>query len=303
MINCENLMKIYKIDDDHEVIALQGLDLQVEKGEMMGIVGASGSGKSTLLNMLGGLDRPSAGRLIVDGKDLLRINDKELVQYKLESVGFVWQNNARNLIPYLTALENVEMPMLIKGGKSRRAWAKELLELVGMGDHFNSKLGTLSGGEQQRVAIAISLVNNPSLLLADEPTGSVDVETADIILDVFRKLNSELGITIVIVTHDTELIGKMDRVVSIRDGRTSSEILRRSHYLKELESLEKEIEGEDRAQEEEEDSHIEVAVLDNSRRLQIPEGYLEEIGVTDQKVGLELEGNRIVIFNPNNPKE
>src|SRR5690625_1710326 len=190
MIECQNLMKIYKIDDEREVIALQGLDLTVEKGEMMGIIGSSGSGKSTLLNMLGGLDRPSAGKLVVGGKDLLRLTDKDLVKYKSDTVGFVWQNNARNLIPYLTAVENVELPMLFKG-KSKRKRAKELLELVGMGHRLNSKLDKLSGGEQQRVAIAISLANNPRLLLADEPTGSVDAKTADMILDLFQKLNSE----------------------------------------------------------------------------------------------------------------
>lgn len=283
-------MKIYKIDDDHEVIALQGLDLQVERGEMMGIVGSSGSGKSTLLNMLGGLDRPTAGKLIVDDRDLLRLTDQQLVKYKLETVGFVWQNNARNLIPYLSAIDNVEMPMLVKGGKDR-SWAKELLELVGMGNHLNSKLGTLSGGEQQRVAIAIALANNPNLLLADEPTGSVDSQTADIILDVLRKLNRELGITIVIVTHDTELTGKMDRIVAIRDGKTSSEILRRSHYLKELANLEAD---------QEEDTHVELAVLDNARRIQVPEDYLEAIGISDSnKVRMEVEDNKIIILNPN----
>ena len=288
MIECQNLMKIYKIDDEREVIALQGLDLTVEKGEMMGIIGSSGSGKSTLLNMLGGLDRPSAGKLIVDGQDLLRLSDKQLVKYKLETVGFVWQNNARNLIPYLTALENVEMPMLIKG-KHKRERAKELLEMVEMGDKFNSKLGTLSGGEQQRVAIAISLANDPSLLLADEPTGSVDSQTADLILDILRNLNRELGITIVIVTHDTELTEKMDRVVAIRDGKTSSEFLRRSQYLQELADLE----------EQQEDVHVELAVLDSARRIQVPEDYLEAIGVTDSnKVRMEVEEDRIIIVNP-----
>ncbi|HLU23758.1 MAG TPA: ABC transporter ATP-binding protein, partial [Bacillaceae bacterium] len=280
MIDCQNLMKIYKIDDDNEVIALQGLDLQVEKGEMMGIIGNSGSGKSTLLNMLGGLDRPTAGKLIVDGKDLLRLSDKDLVKYKLETVGFVWQNNARNLIPYLTAVENVELPMLIKG-KHKRERAKELLEMVGMGHRINNKLHSLSGGEQQRVAIAISLANNPSLILADEPTGSVDTKTADIILDVLRNLNRELGVTIVIVTHDTQLTRKMDRVVAIRDGKTSSEILRRSAYLDmELE----EEQGED------DDTHVELSVLDSARRIQVPEDYLEAIGVKgSNKVRMEIE--------------
>lgn len=292
MINCQNLMKIYKVDEDHEVIALQGLDLQVEKGEMMGIIGSSGSGKSTLLNMLGGLDRPTAGKLVVDGKDLLRLSDKGLMKYKLETVGFVWQNNARNLIPYLSAIENVEMPMLIKG-RHKKNRAKELLEMVGLGHRINSKLGALSGGEQQRVAIAISLANDPSLLLADEPTGSVDVKTADIILDVFRNLNQKLGVTIVIVTHDTLLTRKMDRVVAIRDGKTSSEILRRSHYLNEEQQQEDE-------SEEEEDTHVELAVLDSARRIQVPEDYLEAIGISDtNKVRMELDDEKIIIFNPN----
>lgn len=290
MINCQNLMKIYRIDDDHEVIALQGLDLQVEKGEMMGIIGSSGSGKSTLLNMLGGLDRPTAGKLIVDGKDLLRLSDKELVKYKLETVGFVWQNNARNLIPYLTAIENVEMPMLLKG-QHKRERAKELLEMVGMGHRLKSKLGSLSGGEQQRVAIAISLANNPSLILADEPTGSVDSNTADIILDVFRHLNRELGVTIVIVTHDTQLTKKMDRIVAIRDGKTSSEILRRSHFINEINQ---------ENEHDEEDTHVELTVLDSARRIQVPEEYLEAIGITDtNKVRLEMEDDKIIIVNPN----
>ncbi len=234
MIHCQNLVKVYKIDPEHEVLALQGLDLKVEKGEVMGIIGNSGSGKSTLLNMLGGLDRPTAGKLMIDGKDLLRLSDKELVKYKLETVGFVWQNNARNLLPYLTAIENVELPMLLKG-RYKRERAKELLELVGVGHRLHSKLNMLSGGEQQRVAIAIALANEPSLLLADEPTGSVDTKTADIILDVFRELNQILNVTIVIVTHDTQLTKKMDRVVAIRDGKTSTEILRRSFYAAEEE--------------------------------------------------------------------
>ncbi|HLU21562.1 MAG TPA: ATP-binding cassette domain-containing protein, partial [Bacillaceae bacterium] len=210
------------------------------------------------------------------------------------TVGFVWQNNARNLIPYLTAVENVELPMLIKG-KHKRERAKELLEMVGMGHRINNKLHSLSGGEQQRVAIAISLANNPSLILADEPTGSVDTKTADIILDVLRNLNRELGVTIVIVTHDTQLTRKMDRVVAIRDGKTSSEILRRSAYLDmELE----EEQGED------DDTHVELSVLDSARRIQVPEDYLEAIGVKgSNKVRMEIEDGKIIIVNPNEAKK
>ncbi|SHM97708.1 ABC transporter ATP-binding protein [Gracilibacillus kekensis] len=291
MITCENLVKIYKIDDEMEVMALQGLDLKVEKGEVMGIIGNSGSGKSTLLNMLGGLDRPTAGKLIVDGKDLLRLSDKDLVKYKLDTVGFIWQNNARNLIPYLTAVENVELPMLLKG-RYKRERAMELLNMVDLGHRMNSKLDKLSGGEQQRVAIAISLANNPSLLLADEPTGSVDTKTADIILDLFRKLNRELGITIVIVTHDTQLTQKMDRVVSIRDGQTSSEFLRRNFFSSENDL--------DTQEDKEEDTHVELAVIDRTGRIQLPREYLDGIGLTPEQNKLEvmLEDGKIIILNP-----
>lgn len=291
MIHCDNLVKIYKIAD-LEVVALQGLDLHVEAGELMAIIGNSGSGKSTLLNMLGGLDRPSAGRLIVDGKDLLSIREKDLVKYKRESVGFVWQNNARNLIPYLTAQENVELPILLQG-KRKRERALELLEAVGLSHRRNNKLNQLSGGEQQRVAIAIALANHPKLLLADEPTGSVDTRMANQILDLFRKLSRELGLTIVIVTHDPMLAKKVDRVVAIRDGRTSSEILRRKSYEQEMLDLEEGIE------EQEEESHVEYAVLDQAGRLQIPASYLESIGMKEaNKVKVTVEDGKIVLIPP-----
>jgi ABC-type lipoprotein export system ATPase subunit len=291
MIHCEGLVKIYKAAD-LEVFALQGLDLRVESGELMAIIGNSGSGKSTLLNMLGGLDRPSAGGLEIDGKNMLKMSERDLVRYKRESVGFVWQNNARNLIPYLTALENVELPILLKG-KRRRLRALELLESVGLTHRKNNKLHQLSGGEQQRVAIAIALANHPKLLLADEPTGSVDSRMADQILDLFRELNRTIGITIVIVTHDPLLAKKVDRVVAIRDGKISSEMLRRKSYAEELAELERGI------IQPEEDSHVEYAVLDKAGRLQVPASYLESIGVKDSnKVKLELVEGKIVLTSP-----
>jgi len=166
MIECENLVKIYKTREV-EVLALQGLELRVDQGELMAIIGNSGSGKSTFLNMIGGLDRPSAGRLIVDGKDLFKLSDQQLVDYKRKTVGFVWQNNARNLVPYLTAWQNVQMPMLFDKGEKKKQRALELLEMVGLGHKKNSRLTQLSGGEQQRIAVAIALANNPKLLLAD----------------------------------------------------------------------------------------------------------------------------------------
>jgi len=294
MILCEGLVKIYKAAD-LEVFALQGLDLQIESGELMAIIGNSGSGKSTLMNMLGGLDRPTAGKLEIDGKNMLKMSERDLVRYKRESVGFVWQNNARNLIPYLTALENVELPILLKG-KRKRLRALELLEAVGLTHRKNNKLHQLSGGEQQRVAIAIALANHPKLLLADEPTGSVDSKMADQILDLFRELNRTIGITVVIVTHDPLLAKKVDRVVAIRDGKISSEMLRRKSYAEELAELELGI------AQSAEDSHVEYAILDKAGRLQVPAAYLDSIGVKDSnKVKLELADGKIMLTSPEAP--
>lgn len=296
IIECENLVKIYKTKDI-EVLALQGLELTVERGELMAIIGNSGSGKSTFLNMIGGLDRPSAGRLIVDGKDLFKLSEKELVDYKRNTVGFVWQNNARNLLPYLTAWQNVQMPMLFgkmqtagEGkmvlSQNRKTRALQLLELVGMSHRKNSKLNMLSGGEQQRIAIALALANNPRLLLADEPTGSVDLSTASYILDVFRELNRELGTTIVIVTHDRMLARKVERVVAIRDGKTASEFVVKRN-LADVASLA-----------DDESTQDEFAVLDRAGRLQIPRDMLDRIGVSGNKVRLEYQDGRVVLSAP-----
>lgn len=298
LIECENLVKIYKTNEI-EVVALQGLDLLVESGELMAIIGNSGSGKSTLLNMLGGLDRPSAGRLIVDGHDLLKFTDAHLVKYKRESVGFVWQNNARNLIPYLTALENIELPMILAKGYRKKERAKELLNKVGLSHRKNNKLSQLSGGEQQRVAIAIAMANNPSLLLADEPTGAVDTKTASMILDIFREINRDMGITIVIVTHDRQLSKKVDRVVAIRDGRTSSEFIRKKSYREELEEMEISAGTENK----DDETHVELAVIDKAGRLQIPHEYLEALGLKGKdKLKVELDNDRIVLLAPDTEK-
>lgn len=287
-------MKIYKTDEI-EVVALQGLDLDVERGELMAIVGNSGSGKSTLLNMLGGLDKPSAGNLFVDGKNLLKFTDKDYMEYKRNTVGFVWQNNARNLVPYLTAVQNVELPMLLKSQRHRRERALELLEKVGLSHRKNSRLDQMSGGEQQRVAIAIALANNPRLLLADEPTGSVDTKTSNVILDIFKELNRTEKITVVIVTHDVKLAHHIDRVVAIRDGRTSSEIVRKRSYVEELNELGDIVRVED----EDGDIHEELVVLDRSGRLQLPKDYMETLeirGGDKVKVELDEEDKRIYLF-------
>jgi len=270
MILCDNLVKIYKTKET-EVVALQGLDLTVRKGELTAIIGKSGSGKSTLLNIIAGLDRPSAGSIHVDGKNLLKFNDRQLMMYNRETIGFVWQNKARNLLPYLSAELNVQVPMMITGLKNRRDRARELLDMVGLKNKYKSRLGELSGGEQQRVAIAIALANNPKLILADEPTGSVDTKNTYKIMELFEKLNRELGVTIVIVTHDLKISSMVDRVISISDGMIGSEMLKKEDYRKRLSEL------DDNAQPAE--SHDEYAVIDNKGRIKIPEEYIEDMNL------------------------
>lgn len=286
IVICENLVKIYKTKD-LEVVALQGLDLSIAKGELMAIIGNSGSGKSTFLNMIGGLDRPSAGKLTVDGKNLFKLTQKELVRYKRDTVGFVWQNNARNLVPYLNAVDNICLPMTFQSEKKRRDRALELLEMVGMSHKKDSILSQLSGGEQQRIAIAIALANNPKLLLADEPTGAVDGKTANYIMDVLRELNKSLGLTIMIVTHDRMLSKKVNRVVAIRDGKTSSEMIMKQSYADKLDSVTLF-----------DEVHDEYAVLDKAGRLQIPREMLEQMGVQGNKVRVEIQDGKVVISVP-----
>ena len=287
IIKCDNLVKIYKTKDS-EVMALQGLDMNVEKGELMAIVGKSGSGKSTFLNMVGGLDKPSAGRLFVDGKNLFKMSNQDLIEYKKQTVGFVWQNNARNLFPYLNAFQNIQIPMMFTSNRKRKEEAGKLLEMVGLSHRKHSRLGELSGGEQQRVAIAIALANNPKVLLADEPTGSVDLQTSNYILDVFRELNKTLKTTIVIVTHDMGLARKVHRVVSIQDGKISSEMHAKKSYQSDMEN----VSGF-------EEEHDEFAILDRAGRLQLPNEMLEKMGVEDNKVRLEYINDTIVIKSAN----
>lgn len=289
IIECDSLVKIYKTPDV-EVLALQGLDLTVDYGEMTAIIGNSGSGKSTFLNMLGGLDRPSAGRLLVDGKDLFKLGERELVEYKLRTVGFVWQNNARNLLPYLTATQNVMMPMLFGGEHRRRQRALELLDMVNMSHRKNSRLSALSGGEQQRIAIAIALANHPRLLLADEPTGAVDQKTSSAILDMLRAINRESGLTIVIVTHDQLLAKKVSRVIAIRDGKIASERIMKESYLDRLSDIS--------ALTEVEEVQDEYAVFDKAGRLQLPADMLKKLGVAGNRVRMELKDGEIIIRKP-----
>ncbi len=291
LIVCDSLVKIYKIGDI-EVLALQGLELSVKPGEMVGIVGASGSGKTTCLNVLGGLVRPSAGMVQVNGKNLLKLSDRELDRYRREEVGFVWQQGARNLIPYLSAVENVRFPMTLSGflGAKAKERAESLLDLVGLGHRMDHYLQTLSGGEQQRVAIAVALANNPTILLADEPTGELDSATAQQIYDVLRDLNKNLGMTTLIVSHDPHVARQVDRVVSIRDGKTSSETVR---VQRRSDKSDPDSEQDDPLSSDEQQFE-ELTVLDSAGRLQLPKSYREALNIND-RVQLELSDDRVII--------
>jgi ABC-type lipoprotein export system ATPase subunit len=281
LIVCDNLVKIYKVAD-LEVVALQGLDLLVEAGEFIALVGASGSGKSTLLNILAGLDVPSAGRAVVAGHVLGEMDTGERTEYRRSVIGFIWQQTARNLLPYLSAAENVEMPMLLQGhaAEERRHRATELLGLVGLADRAGHRPDRLSGGEQQRVAIAVALANNPAVLLADEPTGELDSDTAQQVFALLSSLNRELGVTIVVVTHDPLVSERVQRTIAIRDGRTSSETLRRA------------------AVSDAGEHHViaeEYAVLDRVGRLQLPRAHVEALGL-HRRVRVVLEDDHISIW-------
>ena len=288
MVLAENLVKIYKTSE-LEVLALQGLDLRVERGELTAIIGNSGSGKSTFLNMLGGLDEPSAGKLFVDGKNLFKLTQKEKVIYKRDTVGFVWQNNGRNLLPFMNAMENIMMPMHLTSEKNKKERALELLDLVGMSHRKFSRMNQLSGGEQQRIAIAIALANKPKLLLADEPTGSVDRKTADYIFDLFKRLNKEYNQTIIIVTHDVELSKKVARVVAIRDGKISSERILKEHYSNI---------GNGEINWMEEETQDEYTIVDRAGRIQIPRNMLDSLELKDNKIKVTIDDSIIKLENP-----
>lgn len=277
-IECENLVKIYKVAD-LEVVALQGLDLMVSSGEMIALVGPSGSGKSTLMNILGGLDTPSAGRVRVGKRSLVDMDRRDQVGYRRAVVGFVWQQTARNLLPYLTALENVELPMAFSGikGRERRQRAQEILTRVGLQNQMHDRPDRLSGGEQQRVAIAAGMANQPSLLLADEPTGEVDSQAASQIFDTLRAFNRAYGMTIIIVTHDYGVVSRVDRVIGMRDGRASTEVSR--HHDAGGVALTEE----------------EFALLDRTGRLQLPQAYIEALDLRD-RVRLHLYEDHVGIY-------
>ena len=273
LVVCDNLVRIFQ-SGSVEVQALQGLDLLVDEGEMVAVVGASGSGKSTLLAVLSGMDAPTAGRVRVGEWDLMAMGARDRVAYRRQMVGFVWQQASRNLLPYLSARQNVAQPMTGEPRRRRAARADELLDLVGVGHVAGRLPRQMSGGEQQRVAIATALANEPKLVLADEPTGELDTATAQDVFDALRTANRESGTTVVVVTHDSAVAAQVERTVAIRDGRTSSEVLRRDA-------------GGDV-------THEEYAVMDRAGRVQVPREYREALALT-RRVRLALEGDHVSV--------
>ena len=288
LIVCDNLVRIYQVENI-EVQALQGLDLLVAKGEMIAIVGQSGSGKSTLLNVLSGLDVPTAGAARVADWDLLRMSHADRLTYRRSVVGFVWQQTARNLLPYLNARENVMLPMAFTGmsGRRRAGRAHDLLDTMGMADKATRRPSQLSGGEQQRVAIAVALANSPEVIFADEPTGELDSATGDDVFEALRAANRDLGATVVVVTHDHAVSSQVQRTVAIRDGRTATEVVRRTH-----------IDAEGQTQ----TTHDEYAVLDRAGRMQLPKDYRTALGLKD-RVRLELEEDHIGVWADGTPRK
>ncbi len=218
MIDARGIIKRFNIGKENELEILHGVDLKVRKGEFVSVVGQSGSGKSTLMNIIGILDKPTKGSYILDGIDIAKAKDNQLCAIRNQKIGFVFQTY--NLIPRTSALKNVELPMLYAGVKARerKEKAMELLELVGMGERTDHKPDELSGGQKQRVAIARALVNDPAIILADEPTGALDSATGRAVMDLFHKLNEEKGITIVFITHSNELAEETGRILTLRDG-------------------------------------------------------------------------------------
>ncbi|KQV70041.1 ABC transporter [Nocardioides sp. Root122] len=277
LVVCDNLVRIYQ-SESVEVQALQGLDLLVHEGEMVALVGASGSGKSTLLNVLAGVDSPTAGRARVAGHDLVDMTRRERVHYRRHVVGFVRQQTARNLVPYLTSRQVVDLPLTIAGRprRERHDRTTELLELLGVAHCADRRPAEMSGGEQQRVSIAVALANDPRVLLADEPTGELDSETAAEVFAALRTVNRELGATVVVVTHDAAVSGQVARTVAIRDGRTSSEVLR-SHDTADQPGRSEEF-----------------AVMDRAGRVQLPREYREALDLT-HRVRLALADDHVQV--------
>ena len=289
IVECDGLVKLYKTSEV-EVMALQGLELQIEKGELIAIIGKSGSGKTTLLNIIGALEQPSAGKIYIDGQELSTLSPKQLEDIRKKKIGFVWQKSSQNLFPYMTAVENIESQLYYEkmSKKARREKALSLLEEVGLSDKADSFPSELSGGEQQRVAIAVALIRDPEILLADEPTGAVDSKTSDMIQNLFRKLNRERGVTVIIVTHDISLANKVDRVVMISDGRVTTEKIMKEEYKENITSINSEDFDMSYV-------HEEFSVLDKAGRLKLSDEIREQTGLNSSRVKVEVIDGKVVI--------
>ena len=286
-VECRSLVRIYRTGN-LEVQALQGLELRIEHGEFVAIVGASGSGKSTLLGILSGLDAPSAGSVRVDGAELAALSAKERLDYRRRTIGFIWQSPPRNLIPHLTAAENVALPQRFLGTRrrERHTRALELLDSLGALYCQDRLPGQLSGGEQQRVAIAVALANNPTLLLADEPTGELDSDTAQQVFAALREANDVHGVTTLVVTHDEAVSGQVRRTIAIRDGRTSTETFRPGAETGAGRGAGPTLEGEE---------EVEYVVVDRSGRLQLPHDLVDHYGIRD-RVRLSREPGHVGVW-------
>ena len=284
---CEAVVRIFTAQGI-EVQALQGLDLRVDAGEMVAVVGASGSGKSTLLGILAGLDTPTAGSARVAGHDLVTMKAEERLRYRRSSVGFVWQQSARNLLPYLDARENIEMAHTVAGvvpKNVRRAQGDELLRMLGVADVADRRPDQLSGGQKQRVAIAVALANEPRVLLADEPTGELDEKTSADVLGAMETVNRERGVTTLIVIHDHAVSEHVGRTVRIRDGRTSTETLRSTSVDDDGQSVR---------------TATEFAVLDRAGRMQLPREFVSALDLRD-RVRLSLESDHVQVRSGQDP--
>ncbi|HVC78841.1 MAG TPA: ATP-binding cassette domain-containing protein [Candidatus Micrarchaeaceae archaeon] len=272
IVDCRGVFHIYKTGNV-EVVALQGLDLRMDEGEMIAVVGRSGSGKTTLLNVLAGMQVPSAGTARVAGYDLTTLTARHKDHYRRTAIGYLWQNIQLNLTPELSAIANVELPMLGTGvvPSVRRERSSRLLDALGILHRANQLPSHLSSGENQRLGLAIALANGPKLLLADEPTGQLDRTTARRVLDDLRTLQRELGTSVLLVTHERQVERQVDRVIAIRDGRTSTETRWRTQ-----------------------ETSDELVIMDRAGRIQIPSAYVEKLGLKD-RVRVRLEDNDVVI--------
>jgi len=278
-ILCRDLVRIFQTDGV-EVQALQGLNLLVQRGELVAVVGASGSGKSTLLTILSGLDTPTAGVASVAGTNLLMMSRRQRLEYRRNTVGFVWQQTGRNLLPYLTAAENIATVLALAGRRDRAARVDDLAQLLHIGDGLDLRPAEMSGGMRQRVALAVGLANAPQVLLADEPTGELDEDASAEVLGAIREANEEVGVTTLIVTHDPAVSDHVRRTVQIRDGRTSTETMRTGAGAEGIGSA----------------TEPEVfAVLDRVGRLQLPADYVTALDLAD-RVRLALEPDHLGVW-------